>query len=327
VKAVHQRYTLILVTDELSPVRRMQISRTGVRRGLGAAIAAGLVLAIGLVDYVRLRKDAVDVAALRIESQRHQGELTALGSTVGEIANELERLQEFERKVRVIANLPGAMREVRVPDQPGQGGGDELESETPESPAAREPEAASDGDLGAVALPDGRLDPAALARVQARARQLAQQAPSHTLSLQDLLEGVEGQSQRLAATPSIWPTSGYVTSRYGRRISPFTGRPQFHAGLDIASDFGTPVVAPARGRVVFAGTKGPFGRLVEIDHGYGVRTHFAHLSKALVTRGHTVERGEPIGTVGSTGRSTGPHLHYGIEVGGRSVDPTNYIFE
>jgi murein DD-endopeptidase MepM/ murein hydrolase activator NlpD len=87
------------------------------------------------------------------------------------------------------------------------------------------------------------------------------------------------------------------------------------------------VVAPARGRVRYAGMKGPIGRLVELDHGYGIRTHYAHLSKSLVNKGQTVERGTPIGEVGSTGRSTGPHLHYGVEVEGRTADPTDYIFE
>jgi murein DD-endopeptidase MepM/ murein hydrolase activator NlpD len=326
-KAVHQRYTLILVTDELSPVRRVQVSRTSLRRATGAAMAVGLLLAIGLVDYVRLRSSAVEVATLREEAQRHQGELASLGSEVGGLAAELERLREFERKVRVIANLPGAMREARVPDQPGQGGGDELPgavtvpSETPPE-ASAEPD-----DLGLAPTPDGRMDPAALARVQERARHLASQVPTRKLSLLDLLDGLEGQSQKLAATPSIWPTNGYVTSGYGNRISPFTGRIQFHAGLDVATDFGTTVVAPARGRVVFAGTNGALGRMVELDHGYGVRSHFGHLSKSLVKQGQTVERGAPIGAVGSTGRSTGPHLHYGVEVNGRTVNPIDYIFE
>jgi murein DD-endopeptidase MepM/ murein hydrolase activator NlpD len=233
--------------------------------------------------------------------------------------------------VRVIANLPGAMREARVPDQPGQGGGDEgpdpepAPGLTPSEPGSQDADT-NDG-LGAVTLPDGHIDPAALARVQTRAQHLSGQVPTRKLSLEDLLEGLEGQTQKLAATPSIWPTSGYVTSGFGNRISPFTGREQFHAGLDIAADFGTIVVAPARGRVVFVGMNGPLGRMVELDHGYGLRTHYGHLASAFVKQGQTVERGVPIAAVGSTGRSTGPHLHYGVEVNGRTVDPTNYIFE
>jgi murein DD-endopeptidase MepM/ murein hydrolase activator NlpD len=326
-KAVHERYTLILVTDELSPVRRLQVSRRSIRRAAGAGLFTALLLTIGLVDWIRLRAQAVEVAVLREEAKRHQGELAELGSEVGGLADELERLRELERKVRVIANLPGAMREARVPEQPGRGGGDEL-TEPLLAPSQPEPEPSeSDEDLGAVAGPDGRMDPAALARVQARARHLTSQVPTRKLSLLDLLDGLEGQTQKLAATPSIWPTSGYVTSGYGNRTSPFTGRTQFHSGLDIAADFGTLVVAPASGRVVQSGTNGALGRMIELDHGYGIRTHYGHLTKTLVMRGQTVARGEPIGTVGSTGRSTGPHLHYGVEVNGRTVDPTDYIFE
>ena len=326
-KAVHERYTLILVTDELSPVRRVQLSRRSLRRAAGAALVASAVLALGAADYVRLRRERVDIAALRAEALRHGGELSTLGSELGGISQELERVRELERKVRVIANLPTAMREARVPDQAGQGGGDEAPVPEPKPAPSKDEGATEPLDLGSVAAPDGSIDSAALARVQTRARQLASQLPARKLSLLDLLEGLEGQSQRLASTPSIWPTNGYVTSGYGNRISPFTGLVQFHEGLDIAADFGTTVVAPARGRVIFVGMDGPFGRKVELDHGYGVRSHFAHLSKALVQRGQTVERGMPIAEVGSSGRSTGPHLHYGIEVNGRRTDPTDYIFE
>jgi hypothetical protein len=326
VKAIHQRYTLILVTDELSPVRRIQVSRNGIRRVVGTAIALAVLIAVGLVDYVRLRVDAVDVVALRADTQRQHAELVSLGGEVGSISLELDRLRELERKVRVIANLPGAMREARVPEPAGKGGAEDAPVGEPEElPGSGEASTEASDELGAG--PVGGLDAAALARIQSRARELGGRVPTRKLSLEDLLEGLEGKSQRLASTPAIWPTDGYVTSGYGNRTSPFTGRRQFHAGLDIAADFGTTVVAPARGRVRYSGMKGPFGRLIELDHGYGIRSHYAHLSKSLVNKGQTVERGTPIGEVGSTGRSTGPHLHYGVEVEGRTADPTNYIFE
>ena len=255
---------------------------------------------MGLIDYVRLRAQAVEVDALRAEAVHNGSQLAELGSEVGGLAKELERLRELERKVRVIANLPGAMREARVPDQPAQGGGDELPdaepaaNEPPSEPGSQDADGGDGGGLGAVTLPDGHVDPAALARIQERAQHLAGQVPTRKLSLEDLLEGLEGQSQRLAATPSIWPTSGYVTSGFGNRISPFTGREQFHAGLDISADIGTIVIAPARGRVVMVGMNGPLGREVELDHGYGLRTVYGHLSAAFVKQGQTVERGVPI---------------------------------
>jgi murein DD-endopeptidase MepM/ murein hydrolase activator NlpD len=146
-------------------------------------------------------------------------------------------------------------------------------------------------------------------------------------SLENLVEGLRGKSHRLASTPSIWPTRGWVTSGFGRRISPFTGRPQFHAGIDVAARFGTEVVAPGRGRVVFVGRKGPLGRTLIVDHGYGIRTTYGHLASVTVRKGQEVERGEPIAKVGSSGRATGPHLHYAVAVGRKGVDPFDYIFE
>jgi murein DD-endopeptidase MepM/ murein hydrolase activator NlpD len=147
------------------------------------------------------------------------------------------------------------------------------------------------------------------------------------MSFEELVEGLEGKRHRLASTPSIWPTEGWVTSGYGYRISPFTGRRTFHGGLDIASDFGTPIVAPARGKVVFAGRKGPLGKTLVIDHGFGLRTSYGHAAEIHVEKGEAIERGQRIASVGSTGRSTGPHLHYAVEVKGKSVNPHNYIFE
>jgi len=125
----------------------------------------------------------------------------------------------------------------------------------------------------------------------------------------------------------VWPTRGWITSRFGYRTSPFTGRRQHHGGIDIATKQDTPIIAPATGRVSFVGSKGPLGNAVVLDHGYGVRTFFGHTHEIHVKIGDQVERGQLIASVGSTGRSTGPHLHYSVEVGGKSVNPMNYIFD
>jgi murein DD-endopeptidase MepM/ murein hydrolase activator NlpD len=138
---------------------------------------------------------------------------------------------------------------------------------------------------------------------------------------------LEDKHQRLESSPAIWPARGWLTSRFGDRISPFTGRRQFHAGIDIASGFGTDVIAPARGRVEFVGAKGPLGNLVVLDHGYGIRTQYGHNSRVLVKHGEVVERGQVIAAVGNTGRSTGPHLHFVVEVDGKAVNPLDYIFD
>jgi len=152
-------------------------------------------------------------------------------------------------------------------------------------------------------------------------------ADARALSLKELVDQLQDKHHRLASSPAIWPAKGWLTSHFGPRISPFTGRRQFHAGIDIAGARGTQVVAPARGRVEFVGTKGPLGNLVLIDHGFGIRTQYGHNDKLLVKRGEVVERGQSIALVGNSGRSTGPHLHYTVEVNGKAVDPIDYIFD
>ena len=117
------------------------------------------------------------------------------------------------------------------------------------------------------------------------------------------------------------PIAGRVTSAYGKRSDPFTGEPEFHAGLDLAAPLGTPVRAAARGTVEFSGRRGDAGNLVEVAHAGGIRTRYAHLDSTKVRAGETVRAGQILGAVGSTGRSTGPHLHFAVERAGELVDP------
>ena len=144
-------------------------------------------------------------------------------------------------------------------------------------------------------------------------------------SLQEIEAEVRSQESRLTNMPSIWPVQGWVTSAYGYRHDPFTGRRTMHEGIDIVAPGGATIVAAASGRVVYAGWKSGWGRVVEIDHGYGMRTFYAHCRSIRVNSGATVSRGDAIATVGSSGRATGTHLHYGITVSGSWVNPRNYI--
>ncbi len=143
--------------------------------------------------------------------------------------------------------------------------------------------------------------------------------------MSELLEVMEEKRDLLASTPSLWPTKGWVTSGFGVRTSPFTGKREFHRGLDISAPRGSIVEAPADGIVTFSGMKGSLGNAVEINHGFGIYTCYGHNSKLLVHEGQRVVRGQPISRVGSTGRSTGPHLHYEIRIAGVRVNPRNYI--
>jgi murein DD-endopeptidase MepM/ murein hydrolase activator NlpD len=144
-------------------------------------------------------------------------------------------------------------------------------------------------------------------------------------SLDEIQAALKEQESRLQNFPSIWPVQGWVASGYGYRRDPFTGSRTLHPGLDIVAPTGTPVEATAAGRVIYAGWKSEWGRCVEIDHGGGIKTFYAHCRTLKVSSGENVFRGDVIATVGSSGRSTGTHLHYGVLKGGNWVNPDNYV--
>lgn len=146
-------------------------------------------------------------------------------------------------------------------------------------------------------------------------------------NMEDLLGSLEAKRSMLASTPAIRPAKGWITSSFGYRESPFTGKREFHEGFDIANRHGTPVLAPADGIVSYVGRRGLLGNAVLIDHGHGIITKYGHLAEYLVKTGQKVKRGHQIAKMGNTGRSTGPHLHYVVYVNGRPVNPEKYILD
>lgn len=159
------------------------------------------------------------------------------------------------------------------------------------------------------------MDEAAVAAVEARAAQLETQLKTYERALREK-----------ARIPSIFPVEGEMTDGFGGRRDPFGGAAyEFHPGQDIRAERGTPVVAAATGTVAFAGWQSGYGQMIEVAHGGGLTTRYAHLSKIEVAVGAEVVRGELVGLVGSTGRSTGPHLHYEVRINGESVNPLAYL--
>ena len=130
---------------------------------------------------------------------------------------------------------------------------------------------------------------------------------------------------RANAAPNLWPVEGSVTGSFGERIDPFNGEGAFHSGVDISSSYGTPVMAPADGIVTFADFLGGYGRAVILDHGHGISTRYGHLANFAVIAGQHIHRGDTIGYVGLSGRSTGPHLHYEVRINDTPVNPHKYL--
>jgi murein DD-endopeptidase MepM/ murein hydrolase activator NlpD len=130
---------------------------------------------------------------------------------------------------------------------------------------------------------------------------------------------------RASAAPNLWPVEGQITGSFGERIDPFNGEGAFHSGVDIYAGYGQPVIAPADGSVVFADFMGGYGRAIVLDHGHGISTRFGHLASFAVISGQRVHRGDTIGYVGLSGRSTGPHLHYEVRINDTPVNPHKYL--
>lgn len=145
--------------------------------------------------------------------------------------------------------------------------------------------------------------------------------------LGELEDHFSKRSARIASTPTVWPVHGALNSGFGLRADPFTGQPAFHEGVDISTSRSEPVLATADGTVLRSGWAGEYGKAIEIAHGDRYVTLYGHLEETLVAEGQTVHRGDRVGLVGSTGRSTAPHLHYEVHVDGRAVNPLEYILD
>ena len=322
-------YTVMVVSDDCSPVRRFQVAKRTLARLLMAVACVGLIACLGAWDYTQKWKDTWEIDSLRALSHEQEGRLQEIQQQVEQAELDLARVRDLERKIRIIANLPGATavggREVTewVPTSETEGSGQGAQSARPLGvPIGPTPLEAETGLIG-----PREDETAGLFELGSGLARLESEATARVESLELLLEALEIKGQRLASLPSVWPAQGWLTSGFGTRISPFTGRPQHHAGIDIAARAGTDIISPARGRVHFVGRKGPMGNTLIVDHGFGVKTVYGHTQEIWVKPGQEVSRGQRIASIGSTGRSTGPHLHYVVEVDGRPRNPLDYIFD
>ena len=288
-------YTIMIIPHARAKYRNFRLSRTVVRTG---AVVLGVVMlsALLLPGYLLLsRRQAVSLRALEVENvtlheanDRYDEDLSHLRS----------KLADYEKKATKFALLAGV---------------DDL-------PAAQLP-AGSPGELPVGGTPSG---PDYLTEeIGILKRRAAVLDESYTI----LDRTYANQVVRLAATPSISPTKGLMGSGYGHRSDPFTGKREFHPGLDIVANAGTPVWATADGVVTRAGRLGSYGKAVVLSHGNGFQTRFAHLSSVNVKPGQKIRRGDLLGKVGATGRALGFHLHYEVLLHDRKVDPVQYIID
>jgi len=320
--------TLLVMTKGHLEVEKIHLSSRAVRSlRVGLAFAV-ICLAVSALIFINFVVTLPERQVLESENNALRGELNRIQFHIDTLQATVDKVQRFDKKLRALTDVDKEFSQTKGPL--GQGGLDD----SGEGPGG---EIYNFGDFSVQSseLQIGKESAPALERRQqfiiqklfSRVGRLYKDTELQTQSVEELFEVLKGRKIQLAATPSVIPLRGWVTSHFGYRQDPLSGRRSFHNGIDIAGREGANVIVPAEGVVTFAGPNGGYGNTVKVFHGYGISTLYAHMDNVLVRVGQKMERGEVLGTVGSTGRSTGPHLHYEIQLHGVRVDPRRYILD
>lgn len=296
-----REYTVKIIPHQGETVHSIRLPLRVFKYGL-ASLAVGAVLFVGAFSYSTYsffdsKSDAAELHELRQVTHMQQDQLSQLAKKANAMQDEMDQLSQMERELRLLSGAAAPAEEVPVGTVHEGQGGPWIE-------------------------PNVKNVQQALDNIQRRLDQ-------SRASLEEIREALAEKHQRaiyqqqLARTiPAGWPTSGEISSAYGLR---WEGT-DFHPGVDIANDYGTPITATADGVVIVSGwNSGGYGNMVDIDHGNGIVTRYGHAQEVVVSPGQAVTRGQIIAFMGSTGFSTGPHLHYEVRINGEAVNPSGYL--
>ena len=300
------RYKLQLVDRVTDTTRTVRLSRRGLRLlAVGAGAIVGIVAAASIFSIYTLTHSYLheaEAAQLREANRIQQEQIRQIAKKASALGQEVDAIQRTEDGLRALVGAPPAETDSAVQE------GDAAPAPTGGAPHALTTDEVSE----ALTMLEERT---AVRRTSIG--QLAAMMQKDVPGASSFLGG-----DTPVTTPTGWPTDGFISSGYGLR---WNGA-EFHQGIDIAAEMGTPIVATADGVVTIAGwNAGGYGNMVDIDHGSGVSTRYGHASAVVVTAGQRVRRGQIIAYVGSTGHSTGPHLHYEVRLSGQPVNPTSYL--
>jgi murein DD-endopeptidase MepM/ murein hydrolase activator NlpD len=312
-------YTVIILSQQAAKAKKFLISALALR--IAAALLGILILVSAFViyDYRIYHEKVTDLHRLQAEADLQQGEIRAFMGKISALEEELKKLADMERQ------MERDLREVY-----------ELKKANKRSPARPAADVTKKGSTEAttevkasvveeISILEGKR-PWLISHLNQDLQVLRKQALRTEHSLQEFGTKLQFRKLVLLATPSMWPVAGQISSRFGdTRLNFDSGGPRPHRGVDISAPMGTPIVAPADGVIRFAGHGLDLGRLIIIDHGYGFSTKYGHLKKYFVQTGDKVRKGQTIGAVGSSGSSTGPHLHYEVHLHDRAVNPGDYL--
>lgn len=309
------RHFTLMIMPETSAleVRRMRISRRLLQFGVVTVAILLVASIVGAANSAYLWEQSHQNDQLRAENVALRARIENLDDQVQDLGEVVGEMKQFDAKLRALTMVSDPVRNLAI-GPIGETGMVEQDAAEKEASNLRR-DLLAGSSAGPAELVGTRLE-----RVDAEARVVGKR-------VQELSVYLEGQRSILASTPSRRPAQGYVTSTYGMRVDPFTGLPQMHSGVDFSNNIGTRVTASGDGTVIYTGVLGAYGNIVEIDHGNGLVTKYAHLSKLEVKTGEKVNRGQVIGLMGNSGRSTGPHLHYEIRLRGVPQDPERFLLE
>lgn len=296
------RFHIVVFREKRGRTRKLQL------RGW-MLIALGVLLAGMLGGNLLLLKHMTSSGSLERSlsfteksANEQKSQLLNLSQKLVTLQKDVGRIRDFDSKLRVMINLEQEnMATVSAQGGPGT-------------------------DLAKGYLPLYRQE--LLARkMNEFLRQLSVEARLEEVRQQEIIQRLRANREVLDSTPSVWPAGGWITSTFGWRSSPFTTKREFHKGLDISAPAGTPIYAPSRGTVAFIERDPSYGLVLNLNHGAGLVTRYAHLSRvaADLKPGQVVQRGQVIAHIGDSGRSTGPHLHYEVRISGVPVNPMRYI--
>jgi len=289
--------TVMIVPQKSGRIVKFEISAFLLKLILFLMVLAAIVSTGVFVDYTLKKGKGRSMRELKNSVMLQKLAIQRINNLIQSRQIELLDLEKFDRKLRLISGLQESATRIRYVGnshhQPGE---------------IRNPE---------------QLDSQILL---AKLRKLDLDTKLREISFFQLGAYLHEQKDKLARTPSIPPAAGYISSPFGDRRDPFTGKTRFHWGLDISNREYTPVYAPADGVVDNTRVEGDLGLFLVIDHGYNIVTRYGHLAKFEVAAGRKVKRGDLIARIGNTGRSTAPHLHYEVLINDQYVDPEKFIF-
>ncbi len=300
----NQRFVLLITDSAGQWTRRLAIRRRSIQLFVGA-VAVAILAAVSMTTHALLRyQEAEETATIREENQR-------LTTTLASLQAKLPDLQH--------ATLRAEAGFAQIWSKSGLG-------VEPSLLAVGPIERDATGQLSSV--PSSNLLQAEWIALPFEVERIEQDATRTQHTSAELLEYFHDAQRLLQNTPSVWPTTNtFITSPFGRRRDPISYDWLMHKGLDIGGQTGMDIRAPADGIVIYAAHRGGYGQTVVLHHGFGLQTHFAHLSRFRVHIGDRIRRGQVIAEMGSTGKSTGPHLHYEVRRAGRPLDPQRFILD